>query len=377
MADMQPPKHPMEVLPAMLNLVLLQTSKILREPECYNTRHANLPRRRITEVVSTANQRFHDALDEVEVEILQAKAVMERDLRLIRQKRAERDRANGMLPALSPVKQEKDVSQKAGETSSDVALMSQAEAFNAGEITATQTQISNAPAPIAQMQELPSAIPSGEATDVAPDLPQNTKEPAAAVITIPSHPAIENQSQQEETQANAPETMSAEQEARLNPTDVADLDFESMFNDTGLVTNEDPINFDLDFSTEGASQDIMNDSAFENITMSDADLANAAPTSNEDINSLLPGLENYVNADTDLTSLRLPPASTASVTSQGAAIGASVTAATVPTQSSTEAMPADANFDNLFEGLDFSMDGTGQDDLGDATLGDLDDFNWN
>ena len=302
---------------------------------------------------------------------------MERDLRLIRQKRAERDRANGMLPALSPVKQEKDVSQKAGETSSDVALMSQAEAFNAGEITATQTQISNAPAPIAQMQELPSAIPSGEATDVAPDLPQNTKEPAAAVITIPSHPAIENQSQQEETQANAPETMSAEQEARLNPTDVADLDFESMFNDTGLVTNEDPINFDLDFSTEGASQDIMNDSAFENITMSDADLANAAPTSNEDINSLLPGLENYVNADTDLTSLRLPPASTASVTSQGAAIGASVTAATVPTQSSTEAMPADANFDNLFEGLDFSMDGTGQDDLGDATLGDLDDFNWN
>ena len=53
-------------------LQLLQTSNILRDQESRNLKQAGLTGRRITEIVTTANQRFHDALDEIEVEIVRS-----------------------------------------------------------------------------------------------------------------------------------------------------------------------------------------------------------------------------------------------------------------------------------------------------------------
>lgn len=49
---------------------LLQTAKVLRDPECRNPKQAGLTKKRITEIVTVANQRYHDALDEIEVEIV-------------------------------------------------------------------------------------------------------------------------------------------------------------------------------------------------------------------------------------------------------------------------------------------------------------------
>ena len=49
---------------------LIQTAKILRDPEYHNPKQAGLTKIRITKLVTTANQRFHDALDEIEVEIV-------------------------------------------------------------------------------------------------------------------------------------------------------------------------------------------------------------------------------------------------------------------------------------------------------------------
>ena len=51
-------------------LQLLETSKILRDPNCHNLRQAGFTRGRITKMVDSANQRFHEALDEIEVEIV-------------------------------------------------------------------------------------------------------------------------------------------------------------------------------------------------------------------------------------------------------------------------------------------------------------------
>ena len=51
-------------------LQLLETSKILRDPNCHNLRQAGFTRGRITKMVGSANQRFHEALDEIEVEIV-------------------------------------------------------------------------------------------------------------------------------------------------------------------------------------------------------------------------------------------------------------------------------------------------------------------
>lgn len=40
------------------------------DPECHNAKQTGLTKMRITKIVTVANQRFHDALDEIEVEIV-------------------------------------------------------------------------------------------------------------------------------------------------------------------------------------------------------------------------------------------------------------------------------------------------------------------
>ena len=88
MADVKSPEHSLEVLPAMLNLVvsqtckctrerreinslqLIQTGKLLRDPESHNLRSIGLTRSKINEFVPGANDRFHDALDEIEFKIV-------------------------------------------------------------------------------------------------------------------------------------------------------------------------------------------------------------------------------------------------------------------------------------------------------------------
>jgi len=51
-------------------LQLLQAAKILMDPECHNAKQTGLSKMRITKIVTVANQRFHDALDEIEVDIV-------------------------------------------------------------------------------------------------------------------------------------------------------------------------------------------------------------------------------------------------------------------------------------------------------------------
>ena len=51
-------------------LQFLQTAKVFRESESRNPKQAGLTKRRITEIVTMANHRYHDALDEIEVEIV-------------------------------------------------------------------------------------------------------------------------------------------------------------------------------------------------------------------------------------------------------------------------------------------------------------------
>ena len=58
------------------SLQLLQTSKILRDPASRDMKPVGLTRRRITEIVNSANQRFHEALDEIEVEIVRSNVSM-------------------------------------------------------------------------------------------------------------------------------------------------------------------------------------------------------------------------------------------------------------------------------------------------------------
>ena len=78
----------------------------------------------------------------------------------------------------------------------------------------------------------------------------------------------------------------------------ADADFDSMFDDSG-ASGANTLNFDFDFpDSNGATEGQQTASAFGPVS-STAEVGNLDATSSEDINSLLPGLESYVNADSD------------------------------------------------------------------------------
>lgn len=77
-----------------------------------------------------------------------------------------------------------------------------------------------------------------------------------------------------------------------------DADFDSMFVDANVNAGDD---FDFDFSTDmHTSSDLLGPNPLGDLTSSSDSFANiSAPASGEDINTLLPGLESYVNPDGD------------------------------------------------------------------------------
>ena len=91
MADARPVQPPLEVLPAMLNSVVLsfldkvscvadanlynflqlvQAGKFFRDSSSHEPKHRVPIKRVVNQSVLAANQRFHDALDEIEIEIV-------------------------------------------------------------------------------------------------------------------------------------------------------------------------------------------------------------------------------------------------------------------------------------------------------------------
>ena len=215
-------------------------------------------------------------------------------------------------------------------------------------------------------------LSEGEVIGAGQGMPQDSENSAGLAITMPSD--VTTNAQAQPNNANKqPENVSSAPEASLDMPDAADLDFESMFNDTDLVGGGDAMNIeDLRFSMDATmNQDILNNNTLQDTNMSNAGMTNLASTSNEDINSQLPGLENYVYAGTDSSSIGMPATSTQPENSQGAPVANM--GAFIP--NAAEPVPADTNFDDFF-GVNFEMNATGGDEMGEATLGDFDDFQW-
>ncbi|KAF6222389.1 hypothetical protein HO133_001475 [Letharia lupina] len=375
MTDLQSSQHPLKVLSSSLVLVLHQTGKILRDPNQRNPRQSGLTQKRISEYVPWANQQFHDALDEIEVEILQAKAVMERDLSLLRKKRVERERiANGLkaqpspeeatgIPQLSEIGPSetslaKDTTPNPGEGKREDTIMVDS-ALEAGLIGPNDEPQAEGP----QNKDNDKNITSD------PGMPQDAENSMGLAITMPQDSTAETAEPPKSPEMKFSGATPAA-EAPLDSS-AADLDFESMFNDTDLTGGDDTMNFGLDFASDGnLNQDVLNDSAFEKFEMSNADMSNLGATTSEDINTLLPGLENYVNAGTDFSNINIPVASTLPETSQVAPVGT----VGAPAQMSAQPVVVDSSFDDIFGSGDYSMDGTGDDGMGAGTLGDFEDF---
>ena len=295
---------------------------------------------------------------------------MERDLSLLQKKRVERERvANGLKAQPSP-EETAGIPQLSENAPSDTSPVDDT-AQNSYGTNGEDTIMVDSAFEVDPVESSDGPQKNGDENDITsgPGMPQDVDNSMGLAIIMP---------QDSTTAANEPPKSPAKNISGASPaaealldSNAADLDFESMFNDTELPSGGDTMDFGLDFSSEAnLNQEVLNDSAFENIEMSNADISNLGATTSEDINTLLPGLENYVDAGTDFSNINIPAASSLPETSRLPPVG-SVSA---PVQTSTQPAVADSTYDDIFGSGDFSMDGTGDDGMGAGTLGDFEDF---
>lgn len=316
---------------------------------------------------------------------------MERDLRRIRQKRIERDRANGIGLGASPPKEPDDVILAETEIPEENMLIDDAgdnpEVIHLAADAAVEPATAESVAPVAdstapEISYTDKQTPKNANQEIVIDeegMPQDSADSMGLAITmtpeVKSH--VQERSKDPDDKLTEPAAVVSAEDS-LEVPEAVDIDFDSMFNDPDLTGAEDALNFDFGLSTDPAiGQEILNESSFANSNMSNAnnaDLTNVPLNANEDIEGVLPGLGSYLNADTDFSNISIPAAATLAQTSQAPTVPTEQVAPTTgaPAQDPVDPATAEASFDDFFG--DFDMGGT--DDLGDGTLGDLDDFDW-
>ena len=305
---------------------------------------------------------------------LQAKAVMERDLRNIRKKRAERDRArdraNGIPSPGALAKEAEEADQQANASALEDAA--QARVLGEGE----ETLMDEHGNLIAKADE-DKVIGTGQG------MPQDSENSAGLAITMSTDTATNGQDQPKHEDQQPADAMNAS-DAMMDTSDAANVEFfESMFNDD-LVSADDTLNFgDFGFSMDtNTNQTLNNDSTLQNSSLPNVDLNNIASTSNEDINSLLPGLENYVTGS-DFSNINIPATSAQPDTNQATTATNTTTnvassAAPAPDATGVTTTVADnSTLDDSFFDFNFDMNNNGGDEMGDGTLDDFESFDWN
>ena len=298
---------------------------------------------------------------------------MERDLRLVERQRADRDRANGTLVNPSPPKEADESIPTDVANGLDSILMDLAGEHPEGSHL-TQEQATNTVVDNSQTTVVNALENAGDrAVTVAHEMPQDSENSIGLAITLPPDDSAKGLEQPKSPGKVA--EVAAPIDTSLDMQDGVDIDFESMFNDTDPKAIDNALNFDFGLPSEPAvPQGLLNDNSFNDINLNTTDMANLPASTNEDIDSLLPGVENYFNSETDFSNIniplatRLPEGTQPTKTSNIAA----------PAQNAPEVTMADTSFDDNFFGLgNFDASKMGENELGDGTLGDFEDFDWN
>ena len=162
-----------------------------------------------------------------------------------------------------------------------------------------------------------------------------------------------------------------------NAVDMEDANFESMFTDEGMGTDANINLEDFDFPAGSEiNQNFVDGSAFELLDTSPTGTT-AKVNSNEDINSLLPGLDKFAEGDFSLIDF----APTTTVPDNTSLYGQSTSAA--PTSMAPQPIndpPYDTSFDDMFDSGDFSAGAGGDGEMGSyeniGDFGDFDDDAW-
>ncbi|KAI4192555.1 MAG: hypothetical protein LQ348_003118 [Seirophora lacunosa] len=322
MADTELSKHVADPLEDTLSLVLKETGRFFRAARSQDARQLGIAKAAISHAIPAANLKFHDALDDIEVEIIRAKSVFERDLSSIRAKRAARERAAaGLLKPKSPNGVKKGTPTGSPKDKNPSANPSDGSDLKprAGGVESTDVQMKDEPTTIGIEQSPPLKLETAndavktEPFTIPQSLSQDPSQPKGLAISLDQEPLAgantatapvkPDPEPKNNNNTNPPSSNDQNSQPPLSAT-FPDAQFESMFNETDLPTATDDLDFSLNFSTDDAhasGTDLLDASAFQNITMPNLtdhgqqQNATATTTANEDLTALLPGLENYVN----------------------------------------------------------------------------------
>ncbi|KAI4180966.1 MAG: hypothetical protein LQ346_006878 [Caloplaca aetnensis] len=420
MADMEQSKHPADSLEDTLAVVLKQTGKFFRASQFQDSRRLAIAKASLTQTIPAANNRFHKALDDIEIQIvgaiiyerhlhskyaqIKAKSVFERDLSSIRAKRAARERAaagflrvkspNGVVKKStqkgSPKEKTTNVNQATGDHLKPKTDGASANGIIDIPMTEEPAVMNSQQSPPHKEEEASNDAVKTEPFSIPASLSQDPSEPKGLAISLAQDPPAP-------TKAVAPVKPDPEPNTAMDPPSndqtsqpplsatFPDAQFESMFNDTDLPTTND-LEFDLNFTTDDPHNgaDLLDASAFQNISLpTDPNPPNAQPnpttTANEDLTALLPGLENYVNGSNDFSSLTnlggdLFTSSQGNNVTIPTSLSAAGDVSTVQLAPPAQQAPIESSFEDMF-GLDSYMNGTGDDELGGAGgMGEVGDF---
>ena len=363
MAQPQSRQHSLAALWTMVTAVLVQSAKVVQDPTKHNSKNLIHTNAQMKQLVPGALERFHGALDALEIEILQAKATLARDLALARAKRAEKEQqavAEKNRIAEAATIKEPGAGDEVTMMTDDVptSIHQTVKADDSAKATETgleQARPAEQPSQPVESKTVPAPTPDkpSQPGNAGPDAKASTDTAATeAPVGDGGNPTKAAPPAQDETPVTA---------------GLSKIDIESMFPDTSGDGTADDLNFGLDFSTDGAGQASLAEDTFgggdDGLLVGDmgAGDGSGVATGADDMQSLLTDLGDFAGAGTATAADGSVPAT--------ANFDASNMLADL-------APPESTSFDDLFfNSAELDMgDGTGAAGDGNLTLGEGGEF---
>ncbi|KAL1798400.1 hypothetical protein ACET3X_002437 [Alternaria dauci] len=271
----------METLQAMLNLVYLNCGRFLKEQQAGGG--TGRMKHQLQQLVPSASERFHDALDELENEVRLAQTVLRRDMALLKQDRKRKEAA--------AKQHEVEKARLAAESKN------------------TPAPVDEAPVKVEKAATPAPPEPPAEPAQDAPEPATSAKDPGPEADEAPKN--------EEDTKAPPPRPIETDVEPQRDPlfdgtpttgnAQESEFDFDAMFGDamdtTGDNTHNDMMDTsgDMDFTLDDGNDGSSLLRGLEDFAKDDnADNANQASNMDMDFTmSDLPGLDMNTDANTN------------------------------------------------------------------------------
>ena len=268
---------PLVSIEGMFNGSVTRIAQAIRDPQNFGSS--------TKAVLTECSKRFQDALDDCEIQVLDAKWYLEHQLALSRQRREATAREEGANTAKRKHDEIRDVGDEEGR--SGEVKKAKTEQQHPEEVQLEQQREpvkQKKPEPIPTKKTLPETYikPLDEPTVPSPDLQEQPELPEqqkpVEQLKASDKPPDKSLDEPPNPMDDFPKTTPQLTPAPTND----DFNFESMFGepsaDHGATDNE--INFDLNLADDFAAN---------------LEASNDANQNPSDLNSLLPGLESYAN----------------------------------------------------------------------------------